>query len=83
MNRKMTVIAAVLWLAGLAAFIIGLNIKTEAGQWLTVAGEILFFVGLALEGVLYFRKQKSAPKDPEKEPEKEKPGDESPGSENA
>ena len=78
MNRKMTVIAAVLWLAGLAAFIIGLNIKTEAGQWLTVAGEILFFVGLALEGVLYFRKQKSAPK----APEKEKPEDESPDSEN-
>ena len=60
----------------LAAFITGLNIKNETGQWLTVAGEITFFVGLGLEGVLYFRKQKSAPADPEKE----KPEDESPSS---
>ena len=79
MNRKMTVIAAVLWLAGLAAFIIGLNIKTEAGKWLTVAGEILFFVGLALEGVLYVQKRKT---ESQKTLEKEKPEDESPGTEN-
>ena len=76
MNRKLTIAACILWLAGLAAFITGLNIKNETGQWLTVAGEITFFVGLGLEGVLYFRKQKSAPADPEKE----KPEDESPSS---
>ncbi len=75
MNRKLTVAACILWLAGLAAFIIGLNVKTDTGRWLTVAGEITFLAGLALQGVLYYRNQKAAPEDPQKEPETKKPED--------
>ena len=70
MNRRLTVIAAVLWLAGLAAFIIGLNVKTDAGKWLTVAGQVAFLSGLGMEGVLYVQKHKN---DSQKSPEKEKP----------
>ena len=70
MPRKLTLAACVLWIAGIAAFIIGLNVQGNPGKWLTVAGEIAFFAGLALEGVLYFRKRSSAP---EESPETQKP----------
>ena len=69
MNRKLTVASCVLWLAGLAAFLIGLNLQDSAGKWLTVGGEIVFFLGLALQGVLFALGRKtSAPDDetPEK-----------------
>ena len=79
MNRKLTAAACVLWLAGLAAFIIGLNVKTDAGTWLTIAGQIAFLIGLGMEGVLYVQKRKA---ESQKAPEKEKPEDESPDSEN-
>ena len=70
MPKKLTLAACILWLAGLAAFIVGLNVPGDTGKWLSTAGEIAFFVGLALEGVLYFRKRNSAP---EESPETKKP----------
>ena len=73
MSKKLTLIACILWLAGLAAFIIGLNISGNTGKWLTLAGEIAFLIGLGLEGVLYFRKR-SAESQPRAE-DKEKPGE--------
>ena len=82
MNRKMTVTACVLWLAGLAAFIAGLNIKSDTGKWLSVGGQIVFLVGLGLEGVLYYRRQKAAEKggSPANPPENKKPEEsDSPG----
>ena len=62
-NKKLILTACILWLAGLAAFIAGLNIKNTTGQWLTVIGQIAFLIGLALQGVLYYKKQKEAPKE--------------------
>jgi len=59
MNRKLTLTACILWLAGLAAFIVGLNIPGDAGKWLTVIGQIVFLIGLALQGVLYFRQKRA------------------------
>ena len=79
MNRKMTVAACVLWLAGLAAFIVGLNIKSDTGKWLSIIGQIVFLAGLALEGVLWFRKKNAE----EAAPEKEKPEDDQSSDENA
>lgn len=75
MNRKMTVIACVLWLAGIAAFIIGLNIQSDTGKWLSAIGQIVFLVGLALEGILYFRRKNAEEQAPKQSPEKEKPED--------
>ena len=59
LNRKLTVAACVLWLAGIIAFIVGINLQDSAGKWLTVAGEIMFFLGLALQGVLFAVGQKN------------------------
>ena len=69
MNRKITIAACVLWIVGLAGFIIGLNIPGDAGKWLTVIGQIVFLLGLGLEGVLYFRKKNAERKQESKEPE--------------
>jgi len=73
LSKKLTLIACILWLAGLAAFIIGLNISGSTGKWLTLAGEITFLIGLGLEGVLYFRKRNAESQPPAED--KEKPGE--------
>ena len=73
MSKKLTLIACILWLAGLTAFIIGLNISGDTGKWLTLAGEITFLIGLAIEGVLDFRKRSA--ESPAEEADKEKPGE--------
>ena len=58
MDRKLTIISCVLWIAGLAAAIIGLNLEGDAGTWLSVCGNIAFLAGLGLQGVLWLRKQR-------------------------
>ncbi len=60
--RALGVAGAVLWIIGLAMAITGLNIKTETGTWMTVAGNIIFLVGLFLEGIFWFRKKKEEEK---------------------
>ncbi len=59
MNKKMTIAAGILWLAGLAVFIIGLNVPGDTGKWLSTGGQIAFLVGLALEGVVIARRPKT------------------------
>ena len=49
---------AVCWILGLALTIIGLNVKTDTGTWMTVIGQILFLAGLMIEGVIWFRRKK-------------------------
>lgn len=58
MSKKGILFGAACWLLGLAAFIVGLNVPGNAGRWLTVVGQILFLLGLLLEGVLWFRKKR-------------------------
>ena len=58
MDRKMTLISCILWIAGVAAVIIGLNLEGNARTWVSVCGNIAFLVGLGLQGVLWLRKQK-------------------------
>ena len=62
MSKKLTLAACILWLAGLAVFIVGLNVPGDTGRWLSVIGQICFFVGLGIEGVLYFRKRSAGEK---------------------
>ena len=71
MEKKITIVSCVLWIAGLAAFIIGLNLEGDARQWVSVIGTIVFLVGLGLQGVLW-AKRRAAPEDarsPEPDPE--------------
>ena len=45
MNKKLILPGCILWIAGLAASIIGMNIDSKAGQLTAVIGNILFFIG--------------------------------------
>ena len=62
MDRKLTVIGSVLWIAGLAAAIIGLNLTGTIVTVLSVCGNIAFLVGLGIMGVVWFRKRRSQEK---------------------
>ena len=57
MERKMTIVGSVLWIGGLAAAIIGLNMEGSAGTWTAVGGNIAFLVGLGIMGVVWFKKK--------------------------
>ena len=59
MQKKWTVTGCVLWIAGLAAAITGLNLTGETGTWLTVIGNIIFLIGLGITGALWFQKKKA------------------------
>ena len=53
MQKTLKVLASLFWILGLAATIIGLNIKTDTGKWVSTIGNITFLVGLALQGVVW------------------------------
>ena len=59
MQKKWTVTGCVLWIAGLAAAITGLNLTGETGTWLAVIGNIIFLIGLGITGALWFQKKKA------------------------
>lgn len=58
-KRKIwAVTALILWVAGLAMTLIGLNLKNGAGAWMTAVGSPVFLIGLAIAGVLWFKKNR-------------------------
>ena len=57
-DRIIVLIGASLWIAGLALSIVGLNVQPPAGRWMAVIGNILFLIGLLLEGVIWFRRRR-------------------------
>ncbi len=59
-NRKLLATGAVLWILGLGMTIAGLNIPGDAGKWIGVIGNVLFLIGLMLEGVCWFSARRSA-----------------------
>ena len=70
MEKTLKILASVFWIVGLTATIVGLNIKTDAGQWISTAGNFTFLVGLALQGVVWAlasRKKSSAEAEPKSE----------------
>ena len=70
MEKTLKVLASLFWILGLAATIIGLNIKTDTGKWISTIGNITFLVGLALQGVVWAlasRKKSSAEAEPKSE----------------
>ncbi len=59
-NRQLLATGAILWILGLGMTIAGLNIPGNTGKWIGVIGNILFLIGLMLEGVCWFRAKRSA-----------------------
>ena len=59
MEKKMTVIGCTMWIIGLAASIIGLNLSGEAKNWVTIIGNVVFFIGLGITGYVFLKKRKN------------------------
>lgn len=53
--RKWTAAGCLLWIIGLAAFIIGLNLTGDAKEWTTVIGSIAFLAGLGIVGTVWLK----------------------------
>ena len=53
MEKTLKILASLFWIIGLAVTIIGLNIQTDTGRWMSVIGNITFLIGLALQGVVW------------------------------
>ena len=53
MEKTLKVLASLFWIIGLILSIVGLNIQNETGQWMATVGNITFFIGLALQGVVW------------------------------
>ena len=64
--KKLTAAGCALWIIGLAASITGLNLAGDTGKWLSISGNIVFLIGLAITGAVWLRRKKN-----EKEPENE------------
>ena len=59
-GKKLPLIGAILWILGLALFLIGLNVRSNAGSWMSVIGNICFFLGLGIEGVVWMKNRKES-----------------------
>lgn len=76
MDKKIAVISCTLWILGLAAFIVGLNLPSPAKDWFTVIGTIVFLLGLGGQGILWAKKSRSSDSAaPEEGKEKDAPKD--------
>ena len=53
MEKTLKILASLFWIIGLVVSIVGLNIKTDTGRWMSVIGNITFLIGLALQGVVW------------------------------
>ena len=67
-ENLLPLLGACLWIVGLILSIVGMNIHSGTGSWMSVIGNILFLVGLGIEGVVWFRKRdEKARKESEKQ----------------
>ena len=70
-EKLLPALGAGLWIAGLILAITGLNIRSDAGQWMSVTGNIAFLAGLGLEGVWWLRRRKDRQEQGREEAQKE------------
>ena len=68
MEKTLKILASLFWIIGLAVTIIGLNIQTDTGRWISVIGNITFLIGLALQGVVWALMARSKKSPAEAEP---------------
>lgn len=67
-ENLLPLLGACFWIVGLILSIVGMNIHSGTGSWMSVIGNILFLVGLGIEGVVWFRKRdEKARKESEKQ----------------
>ena len=59
MLKKWTAAGCALWIAGLAAAIVGLNLQGEAGKWMQIIGNVVFLAGLGITGAVWFRRKRT------------------------
>ena len=57
--KKLTMTGCVLWIAGLAVFITGLNLEGNVKEWMTVIGSIAFLAGLGITGAVWMKKNRA------------------------
>lgn len=62
MLKKATVAGCILWITGLAATIVGLNLNGPARTWVSLAGNIVFLIGLGITGAVWFSRKKEKEK---------------------
>ena len=76
MNRKLFLAGGILWIAGLVLSIVGLNLEGGVRSALSVAGNIVFLVGLGIPGAVWLRarnREASRPEEPAPGHEKKEP----------
>ena len=63
MKQKWMLAGCVCWIIGLILFLVGLNLTGSTKDWLVIAGNILFFFGLAIVGAMWLKKKKEEEKE--------------------
>ena len=63
MNKRLVVPGCILWIAGVIASIVGINVEGKAGQLTALIGNILFFVGLGIVGAARLMARKNEDQD--------------------
>ena len=58
-EKLLPALGAGLWILGLVLSIVGLNIHTPTGSWISVVGNVTFLVGLGLEVIWYYQRWKN------------------------
>lgn len=64
--KKWTAAGCILWIAGLAVFITGINLTGNVKEWMTVAGSIVFLAGLGITGAVWMKTKRDEPETDEK-----------------
>ena len=62
MNKRLVVPGCILWIAGVIASIVGINVEGKAGQLTALIGNILFFIGLGFVGAAWLMKKREEEK---------------------
>ena len=63
MNKRLVLPGGILWVAGLAVSIVGMNIHTDTGRLITEIGSILFLLGLGIIGAAWMISRRNEKED--------------------
>ena len=74
-ERVIAGIGCFCWVAGFIVFMVGMNLEGATKEWMSVAGSIVFFIGLVIVGVIWAKK-KYVDEDGESKEEGSVPSDE-------
>ena len=55
--KKLTAAGCALWIIGLTAFIIGLNLTGSIKEWMTIGGSAVFLAGLGITGAVRMKRK--------------------------